>query len=279
MTSLISLSAFLLGFAVFYAITGKNLSFKRSVRYKDERIETSKVKRSTHDIIIIICGSIICAGIAMAITGTWYYTLLGMSGGYFVLKWWKKRKEIQQMEMLQGQFAEVLGHIESAIYGGLNPYQALEEAVPVMPRPARDVFYEIMNRVRNGYTLAKAIETVRIDTKWEDLKVLSVAMNLYNTVGCDLSQVCRHALETIEEKENSRGLINASISQVMVTLSVLSVLPFLVVGAARAMSPQFTYPLFYTVPGGIVLIGSVFWIILGNVIARKMVNKALGREV
>lgn len=280
MTGLVYLSALMIGFAVFYAFVGNQLKFRsRSVKYKDERIENAKSKKSTSDLIVSMAGAVICAGVALAITGTWYYSLLGLSGGYFTLKWWKAKKEAQRMELLQDQFSDVLGQFESAIYGGLNPYQAIEDAVPDMPRPSRDVFYEILRRTRAGDTLADAIENVRKETGWDDLKVLSMGMNMYSRIGCDLGVVCRHALESIEDKESSRSVISAAISQNMMTLKILTALPFVIVGAARAIAPAFSYPLFHTVEGSVVFIFSVSWIAIGNVITRKMVFNALGRGV
>lgn len=269
-------SAMLIALAVFYALAGNKLPARvKSVRYKDQRIETRAAKRSSRDTLVILAGSAVSAGIALAVTGTWYYTLAGSLGGYFVFKWWKAKQENQRMELLQSQFLEVLEQIESATYGGLNPYQAIEDSVPNMPRPARDIFYEVLRRVRTGSTLAEAIDSVRKDTGWDDLKVLSVAMNLYNQIGCDLSVVCQHALESYEEKENSRGAITAAIAQNMMSLKILTALPFVIVGAARAMSPAFAYPLFHTVEGGIVFAFAVLWVTLGNIITRKMITSTL----
>lgn len=281
MTALISLSVLLTALAVFWGFVGNKISFKsKHVRYRDERIETRKVnKKTSSDIIISIAGAVVCSGIALAITGTWYYAAAGLSGGYFIPKWWKAKQESQRMELLQSQFTDVLEQIESSIYGGLNPYQAIEDAVPDMPRPARDVFYEILRRYRTGDTLAQAIDTVRKETGWEDLKVLTVGMNLYNRIGCDMGIICRHSLEAIEDKESYRGVIGAAISQNMMSLKILSALPFVILGAARAISPAFSYPLFNTIEGGIVFVFSTFWIITGNIVTRKMIKKALGEGV
>ncbi|OPX89553.1 MAG: hypothetical protein A4E53_01476 [Pelotomaculum sp. PtaB.Bin104] len=280
MTALVYVCALMFGFAVFYAIVGNRISLRsRYVKYKDQRIENAQTAKKTSDLLVSIAGAVICAGLTLAVTGTWYYSMLGLSGGYFVSKWWKARKEQQRMELLQDQYSDVLGQIESAIYGGLNPYQAIEDAVPDMPRPSRDVFYEILRRTRAGDTLANAIDNVRKETGWNDLKVLSMGMNMYSRIGCDLGVVCRHALESIEDKESSRSVISAAIAQNMMTLKILTALPFLIVGAARAISPAFSYPLFHTIEGSIVFVFSVVWIAIGNIVTRKMVFNALGRGV
>ncbi|MHB8917927.1 MAG: type II secretion system F family protein, partial [Desulfocucumaceae bacterium] len=184
-----------------------------------------------------------------------------------------------RMELLKSQFTDVLGQLESAMYGGLNPYQALEDAVPNMPRPARDVFYEILRRTRTGDTLVQALEEVRKDTGWEELKVLSIGMSLYSRVGCDLGEICRHAMESYEDRESFRGIVSASIAQNMMTLKILTALPFLFVGYARLQAPLFIDPLFSTLWGNIVFIMATAWIIMGNIITRRMVRNTLGQGV
>lgn len=281
MTGLILLAPFLSALAVFWMVAGKQIKLQgRSVRLKDEAVETRKrTGMSAQDRLIIIAGGVAVGGAALAITGTWYYALLGLGGGAFVSKWWKKKQEEDWMDLLKSQFIDVLGQMESAMYGGLNPYQALEDAIPNMPRPARDVFYEVLRRTRTGDTLVQALEAIRKETGWEDLKVLSMGMSLYNRVGCDLGQIFRHAMESYEEKESFRSVIAAAVAQNMMTLKVLTALPFFFVGFARAIAPGFADPLFHTVEGSLAFITATTWIILGNIFTRKMVRGALGQGV
>ncbi|MHB8156816.1 MAG: type II secretion system F family protein [Desulfocucumaceae bacterium] len=276
------LAAFLIAVSVFLAVTGNKLRFtrKRSVRLSDERIDTrEKPGKSSQDMIVTAAGGVALGGVALAITGTWYFGLLGLAGGSLVLKWWKNRQEEERMELLRTQFIEVLGQLESATYGGMNPYQAMEDAVPNMPRPARDVFYEILRRTRTGDTLAQAIEAVRVETGWEDIKSLSIAIRLYNRVGVDLAETCRHSMEAYEDRESFRSIVAAAVAQNMMTLKVLTVLPFAFVGLARLMAPGFTDPLFNTFEGNVVFAVSAMWIIYGNVFTRRLVKKSLGQGV
>ncbi|MFZ5643888.1 MAG: type II secretion system F family protein [Bacillota bacterium] len=272
----------LMGLAVFWLLTGHKLRFSkiRSVRISDERIETrEKQGNSSQDMIITIAGGVTLGGIALAITGKWYFGILGLSLGSMVLKWWKKKQEENRMELLRSQFIDVLGQFESAAFGGMNPYQAMEDAIPSMPRPARDVFYEILRRTRTGDTLAQAIESVRAETGWEDLKNLSIALRLYNRVGVDLAETCRHSMENYEDKESFKSIIGAAVSQNMMTLKVLTALPFLFIGMARLMAPGFTDPLFSTLEGNLIFIAATVWIIFGNFFTRRMIKKSLDQGV
>ena len=274
---LVLVASILMGLAVFWALTGNKISFSRvrTIKLSDERIETrEKVGKSSQDKLIMIAGGVVLGGVALAITGKWYFGLIGLSMGSLVLKWRKKMQEDDRMELLRTQFIDVLGQLESATYGGMNPYQAMEDAVPNMPRPARDVFYEINRRTRTGDTLSQAIEAVRVETGWDDLKNLSIALRLYNRVGVDLAETCRYSMEAYEDKESFRSIIGAAVAQNMMTLKVLTALPFCFVGLARIMAPGFTDPLFNTFEGNLVFFMASLWIIYGNIFTRRIIKKS-----
>jgi len=274
------IASFLAGMAVIYIVLGNKIKTRgRSVKYKDQRFESAKHIKSSNDPLITIAGSVICSGLTYAVTGNLIFASLALFSGFFVLRWYRAKKERERKELLQTQFADVLGQIESALYGGLNPYQAIEDSVPDMPRPARDIFYEVLRRTRSGDTLAQALEAVRRETGWEDLAVLSVGMNLYSRTGCNLGDICRSALESYEDKESFRAQIKAAIAQNMMTVKVLTALPFFILGLARAIAPEFTKPLFQTFEGGVVFIFLTAWIILGNIVIRGMVISGLGKGV
>jgi len=281
MTELIMLAAFIMGVAVFWGVTGNKIRLKaRSVKLNDEKFDTRKGPgKSSQDRIITLAGGVGLGGIAYAITGTWYFAVLGLCCGSLVLRWWKNKQEEDRMDLLRSQFVDVLGQLESALYGGMNPYQALEDAVPNMPRPARDIFYEVIRRTRTGDTLAQAIETVRKETGWEDLKSLSIGISLYNRVGCNLGEICRHSMDSYEDKESFRGIVAAAVAQNMMTMKVLTGLPFAFVGLARIVAPGFAEPLFQTIEGAFVFFMASVWIITGNILTRRIIKNALGQGV
>lgn len=276
--SLLSLSQFLIGFAILVLILGPKLLTGRTktVRYKDEKVDNSKGNKATSsDQIVAIAGSVIGAGVAFAITGNVIFSLLGISGGYFTLKWLQKKREEDRRELLRAQYPDILSQLEAATAGSLNPYQALEDAIPNLPRPARDVFYEISRRTRTGQNLSDALDAVIKETGWTDLKVLSLGFRLNSRMGIDLSKICSHALEAYYDQESQRGQIRGTIAQNVMTLKVLSALPFFVVGMARVVSPEFAAPLFQTLEGGIFFMVCVGMIAAGNIIARNMIKRAL----
>ncbi|WP_031516638.1 type II secretion system F family protein [Desulfofalx alkaliphila] len=274
--SLLILCQILVALSVIMIFFGPKILFKnRYVRYKDEKLESASGVKTSSNYIALIAGCIGGAGIAYAVTGSMLFTLLGLSGGFFALKWMQKKQEEDRKELLRQQYPDILSQLEAASRGNLNPYQALEDTVPNLPRPARDIFYEVLRRVRTGQSMSDSLDDVIKETGWRDLKTLSLAFKLNSRMGIDISKICNHAIEAHYDKESQQGQIRAATSQNAATIKVLSGLPFFIVGVARAVSPEFAAPLFNTLGGGIFFALCVLMIVMGNLVAKNMIVKTL----
>ncbi len=277
--SLISLAQLLISLAVILLLLGPKIfrGKNRSVRFKDEKLELEKTAQApASNLLVALAGSIGGAGVAYAVTGSPLLAGLGLSGGFFILRWLQAKRERDRLELLKSQYTDVLTQIGAATAGALNAHQSLEDSVPNLPRPARDVFYEVLSRTRTGDNPGDALDAVAAETGWHDLKNLALGFRLNASMGIDLSLICFHALEAHYEKESVQGQIKGAISQNVMTLKVLSGLPFFVVGMARVVSPEFAAPLFSTLEGIVFFMICTGMIFLGNVLAKRMIYRALG---
>ncbi|MCL2766485.1 MAG: type II secretion system F family protein [Peptococcaceae bacterium] len=247
-----------------------------SVGYKDEKLEANQgAPLLVSNMFVAIVGGSGGMIIAYGITGSMLYAFLGLTTGYWAIKWLKEKQENDRRELLRSQYPDVLSQLESATYGNLNLYQALEDITPNLPRPARDIFYDILRRVRTGDNLATALEKTIGSTGWKELNGLLLGFKLSSSMGIDFGAICKHSLEAHYVKESARGQVKGAIAQNMLTLKLLSILPFFVIGAARAVAPDFTAPLFTTFEGNIFFFLCVIVILAGNVVSKRMVLRTL----
>lgn len=224
----------------------------------------------------LVVGASACALVAYGITGQLHLSALALPGGFLVSRALQARREKARLETLRSQYSQVLGVLSSALQGGLSPYQALEDSVPSMPRPARDVFTEILRRTRTGSTFVDAAESVARETGWGELRSLVVALRMYATTGCNLVDVFNHLLIAVSDQENDRRYVSALTAQGRATALVLSLLPFALPGLIRAVAPDFIAPLFATTVGNAILASCVVMVLIGNHIIGKMVDSIAG---
>jgi tight adherence protein B len=222
-------------------------------------------------ITIFVCG-LACALAAYGVTGEMLFAVLGFFGGYFIAKWLGNRRQNTKEEMLRLQYGQVLSAVASAMQGGLMHYQALEDITPTLPQPSKDVFTEILARARTGSSLHQAAKEVADIVQWKDLESMASAFKIYEATGCNLVEVFNYLADVMRERESDRKYISAVTAQVRTTATLLSFLPFILIGVSRVISPEYTAPLFTTAGGVIVLLFCVAAVLVGNKIVNKMIE-------
>lgn len=257
------LSVFVLARAFF---APKNVSFAE--QYKASFAAGRRKQR----LLYTLLGAVGCTAIAYGVTGEAHLAALSAFGGLFVGNVLVRRHEEVRRRLLREQYAQSLITLASALQGGLSPLQALEDAVPSMPVPARAVFGEILRRTRTGDAFVQAADAVAKESGWDDLRSLVLALKIYDRTGCNLVEVLRHLFDRVCERENHRKYVQAETSEARVTAALLSFLPFCLMGAARVMAPDFMRPVFETPVGNAVLVLCVLMVIAGNYIVKKMVS-------
>jgi tight adherence protein B len=223
-------------------------------------------------IVNVVIGGLVCALVAYAVTGELKFAAVGFLGGFFVANWLSSRRLKAREEMLRMQYGQVLSALASAMQGGLMHYQALEDITPTLPEPSKKVFTEILARARTGSSLYQATKEVADVVQWKDLESMAAAFKMYEATGCNLVEVFNYLADVVRERESDRKYVSAVTAQVRMTATLLSFLPFILIGVARVLSPEYTAPLFTTTGGIIVLLFCVLAVIAGNRIVNKMVE-------
>jgi Flp pilus assembly protein TadB len=245
---------------------------KSGVGIHDEWIETKSAIAKTKTKRNLAIGFITSFTLAYVLTGRLSLALLALPLGYAIANYLNNKKEERRKALLEEQYTQVLNVIIASLQGGSNPYQALEETVTTLRSPAKEVFIEILRRTRTGVTYHEAIGAAEKEVNWEDLKQLEMAFRLYDKTGSDLVKVCSYLLENAYDRRGNKKYIQAATSQITTTATVLSIIPFGLMGFMRIVAPEFAYPLFNT-PGGIMVILLISGMVYaGNKIAYKMVS-------
>lgn len=262
-------------FLAVYALAWQFLKPKGVSVREEWALEHAK-KNPLQKALHVLAAGIGCALGAYGVTGQAHFAALGLLGGYFVAGALEKRKEKARRELLRAQYGQVLSALASGMQGSLSHYQVLEDITPSLPKPARDVFEEVLRRTRTSATLAQAVKEVAEITGWDDLKSLAMAFRLYDATGCNLVEVLSHLSEAVRERESDRRYVSAVTAEIRTTGMILSALPFVLMGAARALAPEFSRPLFETTGGNLVIVFCAIMVFFGNRVIGRMVQKSVG---
>lgn len=259
--------------SVAIVMTGVYLNKRTSgVDLHDEWIETKAFIGKTDHKKYIIIGFLVSFIVTYLVSGNLFFGVLAIPAGFIIANKMAYSKEQKRKALLEEQYTQVLSTIVTSLEGGVNPYQALEETVAALKNPAKDVFIEILRRSRTGTNYHEAIGSVAEEVNWEDLKQLEMAFKLYNDTGSNLVKVCQYLLKNAYDRRSNKRYVASVTSQIKVTATTLSLIPFGLVALMRIIAPEFAEPLFHTVGGAIVVFLVLGMLYIGNTIVDKMVS-------
>jgi tight adherence protein B len=242
------------------------------VELHDEWVETKAYIGKTDQKKYIIIGFLVSFVIVYLVTGNILFGFLAIPGGFFIANKMAYKKEQKRKALLEEQYTQVISTIVTSLEGGVNPYQALEETVAALKNPAKDVFIEILRRSRTGTNYHEAIGSVAREVDWEDLKQLEMAFKLYNDTGSNLVKVCQYLLKNAYDRRSNKRYVASVTSQIRVTATTLTIIPFALVALMRIIAPDFTWPLFHTVGGAVVVLLVLGMLYVGNSVVDRMVS-------
>ncbi len=180
------------------------------------------------------------------------------------------RKRRQTSAVLQ--LVDALRAIAASIRAGASFQTALETAVKEGLPPLSEEFGLVLKEMRMGYPLDSCLEHFMSRLPDEDIILFASAVRLNRETGGNLSKLLDELANTLQQKIEMRGRIDALTAQGRMQGWVMTALPVLVAGAVSVLEPEMMQVLFNTLAGTVVLTVGFLMLFAGFLTIRKIVN-------
>lgn len=157
----------------------------------------------------------------------------------------KKRR----LKAFSAQLPFALDLIKSSLEAGHTLLRALQVMVGEFADPIGGEFRTVLEQVRLGLPLSRALEDMLKRVPEEDLRLLLVAVKVQAEVGSSLAQIVARLSEVIRTRQRLRLQIRALTAQSRMGGVIVGFLPVLVLGAFSFIQPSYTYLLFHDPTG------------------------------
>jgi tight adherence protein B len=87
-----------------------------------------------------------------------------------------------------------------------------------------------------------------------------------------LSEALGNLSKVLRERKKMQAKIKAMSSEATSSAGIIGIMPVFVTGAIYVTSPDYIALLFTTTPGNIILAIAGFWMLMGILVMRKMIN-------
>lgn len=201
-------------------------------------------------------------------------SLIVFSGvlGFFIPNSYLSIRESKMRSLLSSQVGDMILLLSNYLRAGHSFTRAIELVSREVPSPLADELKKFSKDVSLGGSFEEALADLEKRTEDEDLGLVITAIQIQHQVGGNLAEVLDSINNTIRERIRLKGEIKTLTAQGRLSAIVLVLLPFVVALIITFMNPEYMGVLFKEPAGLMMLALGVFFLIMGIVFIRKIVQ-------
>jgi tight adherence protein B len=197
---------------------------------------------------------------------------LGFAGGLGFPRWLlhflKKRRE---QKFLNG-FPDAVDLIVRGVKAGLPLLDCVKMVASEGAEPIRTEFRVILDTQAIGMPLGEACAKLYERTPLAEANFFSIVIGIQQRAGGNLSEALGNLSRVLRDRKKMKAKINAMSQEAKASAMIIGALPLAVMMLVYLTSPEYITLLFTRSLGHLMLAGSAFWMGLGVLVMRKMIN-------
>ena len=176
----------------------------------------------------------------------------------------------------QGKFTNEFANAIDVIVRGVKSGLPLNECLGIIaresPSPIREEFQEIVEQSRVGVPLSEAFERTMQRMPLPEMKFFAIVIGIQQQAGGNLSEALGNLSGVLRDRKRLTMKVGALSAEAKASAAVLGALPFVVMSMVYLTTPNYILLLFTTKMGQFMLIAAGFWMTMGILVMRKMIN-------
>jgi tight adherence protein B len=172
-------------------------------------------------------------------------------------------------------FPNALDMVRRALRSGHSAERALEMVAEQVHGPVGEAFHMITDKMRLGESVENVLREMANRIGVEEFRMLSIVLVLQRETGGSLAEATENFAKIIRARQNLRKKIKALTAEGRMSALILTAIPFFILGAVYATTPNYLDPLFYNPTGQMLLTIGGLMITFGIIIILRMVYKEI----
>jgi tight adherence protein B len=223
-------------------------------------------------VLSLIVGALI--GFGTLVAGVpWYVALVaGIAGALGLPRWVVKYLVKRRQQIFLNDFADAIDIMVRGLKSGLPINDAMKVIAGETAPPVGPEFLEIVEGQRVGIAIDQGIERMYERMPLAEVNFLAIVMSIQSKTGGNLAEALNNLSKVLRDRKKMKGKIRAMSQEAKASAAIIGSLPFFIMGALTVLNPAYLNPLWETTLGNVLVIGSGFWMLMGVLIMRKMIN-------
>ena len=176
------------------------------------------------------------------------------------------------IKSFNSQLVKALRRMASGMRAGSSLKQALMDVAKArtMPVIIRAEFRKALQDMEYGLKIEEALYNMYTRTGSKDVQFLAIAIEIQRQLGGNMAQTFDTISSSISNRNLMENDVRATLAQVNATSTILSLMPFGMIGLLFFISPGYFAPLFETFIGKFVFLGCIGFVFIGIFVMKKM---------
>ncbi|MCK4946544.1 MAG: type II secretion system F family protein [Alphaproteobacteria bacterium] len=182
---------------------------------------------------------------------------------------WKIKR--RQKKFLK-EFPDALDAMARLLQAGMPMSEAIAMTSREYKGPLKDEMLRIYENQKVGIPLGEAAQMTARRMPLPEVHMFATALQIQSETGSSLSEVLYNLSAVIRARFRLRRKVQALSSEAKSSAAIIGALPVLVTLGLYAARPEYVGILFIVPKGQVFLGGAIFWMFLGCLMMRQMIN-------
>lgn len=196
----------------------------------------------------------------------------GFAGAFGVPRWVLSFLTKRRQKAFSEEFANTVDVIVRGVKAGLPVNDCLKIIGNESPEPVGSEFRDLVEGQKLGITLDQGLERIYERMPLAEVNFFMIVLAIQQKTGGNLSEALGNLSKVLRERKKMRAKIQAMSQEAKASAGIIGALPPAVMTMTYITSPDYMSLLFTTTTGNLIIAGSLFWMGMGIMVMRKMIN-------
>jgi tight adherence protein B len=196
----------------------------------------------------------------------------GIAGGLLLPHFYVGFKRKRRFKRFTEEFANAMDIIVRGLKAGLPLADCMKIIASEAQEPVKSEFRAIIEDQAMGMPTDEAVQRMPDRTPVAEASFFAIVIAIQSRTGGSLAEALGNLSKVLRERKKMRAKIQAMSSEAKSSAGIIGALPVFVTGAIYLTTPDYIALLFTTSAGNIILAVSGFWMLMGILVMRKMIN-------
>jgi tight adherence protein B len=187
---------------------------------------------------------------------------------HFFVNYKRKRR----LKKFSNEFPNAVDVIVRGVKAGLPLIDCLKVIAAEAQEPVKSEFQQVIEDQTLGMPLAEAVQRLPERIPLAESNFFAIVIVIQSKTGGSLSESLSNLSKVLRDRKKMDAKIKSMSAEAKSSAGIIGSLPIVVALLVYLTSPDYIMLLFTTTVGNIVLLISGFWMFMGVMVMRKMIN-------